>query len=101
TRSPRQRVRAMRAWIDSTNDGLSGMPADGISLPPKKGTSARPAGAARRLDYIKHTRLGGRADRLWARVNSRQCSTSVIFGAKRIFPNRLVLGAAVDCHGRD
>ena len=30
----------------ATNDGLSGMPADGISLPPKKGgTSARPAGA--------------------------------------------------------
>jgi hypothetical protein len=28
----------MRAWIDRTNDGLSGMPADGISLPPKKGT---------------------------------------------------------------
>jgi hypothetical protein len=27
----------MRAWIDRTNDGLSGMPADGISLPPKKG----------------------------------------------------------------
>jgi len=43
----------MRAWIDRTNDGLSGMPADGISLPPKeRGTSARPAGAARRLGYI-------------------------------------------------
>src|SRR5215471_6128569 len=35
---------AMRAWIDRTNDGLSGMPADGISLPLKRGTSARPAG---------------------------------------------------------
>jgi hypothetical protein len=46
------RGRAMRTWIDRTNDGLSGMPADGISLPPKKGTSARPAGAARRLGYI-------------------------------------------------
>jgi hypothetical protein len=31
---------------------LARMPADGISLPPKKGTSARPAGAARRLGYI-------------------------------------------------
>ena len=31
------RGRAMQAWIDRTNDGLSGMPADGISLPPKKG----------------------------------------------------------------
>src|SRR6516162_5470024 len=30
------RGRAMRAWIDRTNDGLSGMPADGIGLPPKK-----------------------------------------------------------------
>jgi hypothetical protein len=27
----------MRAWIDRTNDGLSGMPADGISLPLKTG----------------------------------------------------------------
>jgi hypothetical protein len=27
----------MRAWIDRTKDGLSGMPADGISLPLKKG----------------------------------------------------------------
>src|SRR5262245_47726973 len=48
------RGRAMRAWIDRTNDGLSGMPADGISLPPKRGISARPAGAARRLGYISH-----------------------------------------------
>src|SRR6266540_7118255 len=56
------RGRAMRAWIDRTNDGLSGMPADGISLPPKKGgTSARPAGPARRLGYINHAigRKGG------------------------------------------
>jgi len=30
------------------------MPADGISLPPKRRTSARPAGAARRLGYINH-----------------------------------------------
>ena len=47
-----ERGRAIRAWLDRTNDGLSGMPADGISLPPKKGTSARPLGAARRLSYI-------------------------------------------------
>ena len=32
----------MRAWIDRTNGGLSGMPTDGISLRPKR-TSARPA----------------------------------------------------------
>jgi hypothetical protein len=29
--------RAMRAWIDRTNDGLSGMPADGIKPAAKKG----------------------------------------------------------------
>ena len=34
------------------------MPADGISLPPKRGTSARPAGAARRLGYINHATPG-------------------------------------------
>src|SRR5262249_52309504 len=31
----------MRAWIDRTNDGLSGMPADGISLPLKRGCPFR------------------------------------------------------------
>jgi hypothetical protein len=50
------RGRAMRAWIDRTNDGLSGMPADGISLPPKKGGLRHvPLGPARRLGYINHT----------------------------------------------
>jgi hypothetical protein len=44
----------MRARIDRTNDGPSGMPTDGISMPPKKETSACPAGAARRLGYINH-----------------------------------------------
>src|SRR5262249_59344878 len=39
--------RAMRAWIDRTNDGLRGMPADGISPPPKRG--------------IRHVPPGGRA----------------------------------------
>ena len=41
----------MRAWIDRTNDGLSGMPADGISLPPKKGDfgTSRWAGSKVRL----------------------------------------------------
>ena len=44
-RPPPNRARAKKGagtWIDRTNDGLSGMPADGISLPAKKGTSARP-----------------------------------------------------------
>src|SRR5262249_15091154 len=45
------RGRAMRAWIDRTNDGLSGMPADGISLPLKKGG-------------LRHVPLGGSKVRL-------------------------------------
>ena len=35
---------AMLAWIDRTNDGLSGMPADGTSLPAKKGLRHIPLG---------------------------------------------------------
>ena len=57
----------MRAWIDRTNDGLSGMPADGISLPPKGGLRHVLLGAARRLGYI-NTQLGGRA-------HNRLCGT--------------------------
>jgi hypothetical protein len=37
-----------------TNDGLSGMLADGISLSPKKGTLACPAGPARRLGAVDY-----------------------------------------------
>src|SRR5215472_11823731 len=48
------RGRAMQAWIDRTNDGLSGMSADGISLPPKKGLRHIPLGAARRSGYTNH-----------------------------------------------
>src|SRR4030095_7835428 len=46
-----RRGRTMRAWIDRTKDGLSGMPADGISLPPKKGDfgTSRWAGSKARL----------------------------------------------------
>src|SRR5262245_49670057 len=44
---------ATRAWIDRTNDGLSGCPPT-ASACRQKGTSARPAGAARRLGYINH-----------------------------------------------
>src|SRR5215831_17374014 len=53
------RGRAMRAWIDRTNDGLSGMPADGISLPLKRGLRHVPLSQARRLGYINHA-TGGR-----------------------------------------
>ena len=42
------------------------MPADGISLPPKKGgTSARPAGPARRSGYINQATGRKGYDRLW------------------------------------
>ena len=46
------RGRATRAWVDRTNDGLSGTPADGISLPPKEGDFGTSRWAARRLGYI-------------------------------------------------
>ena len=51
----------MRAWIDRTNDGLSGMPADGISLPPKKGDfgTSRWAGSKVRLHQPRHRAEGG------------------------------------------
>src|SRR5262249_220976 len=38
------RGRAMGAWIDRTNDGLSGMPADGITLPLEGGLRHVPLG---------------------------------------------------------
>src|SRR5258707_7641541 len=55
------RGRAMRAWIDRTNDGLSGMPADGISLPPKKGDfgTSRWGGSKVRLHQRRHRAEGG------------------------------------------
>jgi hypothetical protein len=47
------RGRAMRAWIDHRNDGLSRMPADGISLPPRRDFGmSRWAGS--NLGYINH-----------------------------------------------
>jgi hypothetical protein len=56
----------MRAWIDRTNDGLSGMPADGISLPPKKGGPRHvPLGPVRGLGYINHAIDGREHDRCW------------------------------------
>jgi hypothetical protein len=51
----------MRAWIDRTNDGLSGMPADGINLPVKKGDfgTSRWAGSKVRLHRRRHRAEGG------------------------------------------
>jgi hypothetical protein len=53
------RGRAMRAWMDRTNDGLSGMPATASACRQKGGTSTRPAG---RLENqaTSTMRLGGR-----------------------------------------
>jgi hypothetical protein len=51
----------MRAWIDRTNDGLSGIPADGISLPPKRGDfgTSRWAGSKVRLHQPRDWAEGG------------------------------------------
>ena len=51
----------MRAWIDRTNDGLSGMPADGTSLPAKKGDfgTSRWAGSKVRLHQPRDWAEGG------------------------------------------
>jgi hypothetical protein len=63
----------MRAWIDRTNDGLSGMPADGISLPPKEGEPRHvPLGPARGLGYINHAIDGRENDRLWQHISEFQ-----------------------------
>jgi len=56
---------------DGEIERLSEMPADSINLPPgKRGTSARPAVAARRLGYINHATGRKRAWQLLA-LNSR------------------------------
>src|SRR6516162_9817710 len=47
------RGHTMRAWIDRTNDGLSWMPADSITLPQTKGNFGTSRWAARRLGYTK------------------------------------------------
>src|SRR5262249_59651277 len=54
---------------DGEIERLSEMPADSINLPPgKRGTSARPAVAARRLGYINHATGRKRAWQLLARL---------------------------------
>jgi len=55
----------MRAWIDRKNDGLSWMPADGISLPAKKGDfgTSRWAGSEFRLHQPRDWTEGA-----WPRV---------------------------------
>src|SRR5262252_11161193 len=62
-----KRGRAMRAWIDRTNDGLSGMPADGISLPPKKGDfgTSRWGGSKVRLHQLRDGAEGARPPMGW------------------------------------
>ena len=72
-RAAASRGHAMRASIDRTNDGLSWMPADGISLPPKKdfGTS-RWGGSKVRLHQRRH-RTEGDHDRLWHEAADPEC----------------------------
>jgi hypothetical protein len=55
----------MLAWIDRTNDGLSWMPADGISLPAKGGLRHVLLGRLEvRLPQPLDSAKGGH-DRLW------------------------------------
>src|SRR5438034_6585753 len=61
------RGRAMGAWIDRKCDGLSGCPPK-ASTPAanQRGTSARPAGPARKLGYLNSAPGGSGHDRLCA-----------------------------------
>src|SRR5262245_6962897 len=80
---------AMRAWIDRTNDGLSGMPADGISLPPQRGDfgTSRWAGSKVRLHQPGDWPKGH--DRLWHTASFR-CGANVwtLLKVKRDMPRR-------------
>src|SRR6266403_307646 len=78
------RGRAMRAWIDRTNDGLSGMPADGINLPPKKGDfgTSRWAGSKVRLHQPRDWAEGGYG-RLSLNGGSGMSALRRLLGVKR------------------
>ena len=56
-----KRGRAMREWLDRTTDGLSVMPADGISLPRRRGDfgTSRWAGSRARLHQPGDRAEGG------------------------------------------
>jgi hypothetical protein len=66
----------MRAWIDRTNDGLSGMPADGISLPPKRGDlgTSRWGGLRVRLHQPRDRAEGGMI--AWGTKQARAYATA-------------------------
>src|SRR5262245_45709440 len=87
------RGHAMRAWIDRTNDGLSGMPADGISLPPKRGDFGTSRWAGSKVSLHQPCDWVEGHGRLWAhRVNSRRH-----FGRFRSAPGSLrVLSKSYD-----
>jgi len=68
----------MRAWIDRTNDGLSWMPADGISLPQTKGNFGTSRWAARWLGYINPVTGRKGHDRYW-----HQADFTTVFGGVR------------------
>src|SRR5262249_18592070 len=64
---------------------LSEMPADSTNLPPgKRGTSARPAVAARRLGYLNHATGRKRAWQLLARLrHSKTADGLPLLGEER------------------
>src|SRR5262245_27388310 len=70
---------------DGEIERLSEMPADSINLPPgKRGTSARPAVAARRLGYINHATGRKRAWQLLARLrHSKTADGLPLLGEER------------------
>ena len=59
----------MRAWIDRTNGGLSGMPADGINRPPNEGDfgTSRWGGSNVSLHQPREWAEGGIDSLWWAR----------------------------------
>src|SRR5262249_59213937 len=94
---------------DGEIERLSEMPADSINLPPgKRGTSARPAVAARRLGYINHATGRKRAWQLLARLrHSKTADGLPLFGGERacnghhckteVYPDRSFAGAVFFC----
>src|SRR5262249_62029308 len=75
---------------DGEIERLSEMPADSINLPPgKRGTSARPAVAARRLGYINHATGRKRAWQLLARFRHGKTADGLpLFGRRAMSDSR-------------
>jgi hypothetical protein len=83
----------MRGWIDRTNDGLSGMPADSITLPPKKGDFGTSCWAARTSDYINGATGRKGRDRPWHKPVDQLRPLRCLFrGPNRVFARKALKG---------